>query len=150
MRAQLGFGGRVYFPADVSRRKNGHKGVFPALPPPQIYRRINALFKLFGIDQSLARQAGAARNEVTLRNGGQTLRNTYAAILIERGETDEVIAEALGLFADFSVPRLRDAHQKWLALQAKESQRQASISLNLLPVSSQFCNLQTGGTNEPE
>lgn len=121
-RARLGFGGRVLFPADVSRRKLGHNGPFQTMPPKQIYRRIKALFERFGIDQTRMELAEATnKEEVTLRNGGQTLRNTYAAILIERGETDEVIAEALGLYADFSVPRLRDAHSKWLALQGQSA-----------------------------
>jgi len=116
VRAGLGFGGRVLFPADVSRRRDGLNGPFQTMHPATIYRRINALFKRFGIDQTRAitHDEGA-----TLRNGGQTLRNTYAATLFERDEPDEVIAEALGLYADFSVPRLRDAHTKWLALQGR-------------------------------
>ena len=46
------------------------------------------------------------------RASAQTLRNTYAALLIEGGATDEHLNDFLGLQASVTAKRLREAYMQ--------------------------------------
>lgn len=74
------------------------------LSASSIHRRTNALLKLAGITGD--------------RASAQTLRNTYAGLLIEGGATDEHLVDYLGLQASVTAQRLRTAYQKALAGQS--------------------------------
>ena len=71
------------------------------LSASSIHRRTNALLKLAGITGE--------------RASAQTLRNTYAGLLIEGGATDEHLVDYLGLQASVTAQRLRAAYQKAIA-----------------------------------
>lgn len=49
------------------------------------------------------------------RSCAQTLRNTYAAILIEAGAKDLDLSGNLGLVKGFTIAKLRTAHEQWHA-----------------------------------
>ena len=68
------------------------------LSASSIHRRTNALLKQAGITGD--------------RASAQTLRNTYAGLLIEGGATDEHLVDYLGLQASVTAQRLRAAYQK--------------------------------------
>lgn len=68
------------------------------LSASSIHRRTNALLKLAGITGD--------------RASAQTLRNSYAGLLIEGGATDEHLVDYLGLQASVTAQRLRAAYQK--------------------------------------
>lgn len=68
------------------------------LSASSIHRRTNALLKLAGITGE--------------RASAQTLRNTYAGLLIEGGATDEHLVDYLGLQASVTAHRLRCAYHK--------------------------------------
>lgn len=68
------------------------------LSPSSIHRRT----------QKLLASAGIAGE----RASAQTLRNTYAALLIEGGATDEHLVDYLGLHATVTAQRLRSAYLK--------------------------------------
>jgi len=61
-----------------------------------MFRRVHRLLDLLGIKDA--------------RTCGQTLRNTYAAELIESGMDDAGIVSAMGYQGDFSIQRLRAEH----------------------------------------
>ena len=95
--------GDTLFPADIARRRNDQRLATAAMHPATVFRRLRSLFETAGIDVE--------------RAGGQTLRNTYAAMLIESAASDETIIEALGYHGDFSILALRQAHKEWMELQ---------------------------------
>lgn len=74
------------------------------LSASSIHRRTNALLKLAGITGE--------------RASAQTLRNTYAGLLIEGGATDEHLLDYLGLQASVTAQRLRAAYRTALADQS--------------------------------
>lgn len=71
------------------------------LSASSIHRRTNALLKLAGISGD--------------RASAQTLRNTYAGLLIESGASDDHLLDYLGLQASVTARRLRAAYQQALA-----------------------------------
>lgn len=81
------------FPADLSTR--GTKTDTAAMHPSTIFRAV----------QTVLREAGI----VGARACGQTLRNSYAATLIDLGFSDDQIAESMGFFDVTSAIRLRAA-----------------------------------------
>jgi site-specific recombinase XerD len=92
--------GKLMFPAMINRRREDRKVKTAAMHPSTIFRRV----------QNVLRQAGIT----SVRACGQTLRNTYAARLIDGGASDAALKEALGFQGDFSVAHLRQAHKEWL------------------------------------
>ena len=68
------------------------------LSASSIHRRTERLLKLAGITGD--------------RASAQTLRNTYAALLIEGGATDEHLNDFLGLQASVTAKRLREAYMQ--------------------------------------
>ncbi len=87
--------GDTLFPAMVNKRRHDQSAMAASLHPANVFRRLKALLNQAGIQGS--------------RACGQTLRNTYAAQLIESGASDELITQALGFKpgGEFTVPRLR-------------------------------------------
>ena len=94
-RRELGGGiGDRMFPADQSSRKNPSTLTDTAgMHASTIFRAVRGLLKEAGI-------TGA-------RACGQTLRNTYAATLIDLGFTDDEVASYMGFFDPLSALRLR-------------------------------------------
>lgn len=92
--------GRVLFPAVISRRRDDQRTQTAAMHPSTVFRRVSAL-----LNDADIRDARAC---------GQTLRNTFAASLIESGADDETIVAALGFKGVFSVPHLRLEHERFL------------------------------------
>ena len=76
------------------------------LSASSVHRRTNALLKLAGITGE--------------RASAQTLRNTYAGLLIEAKATDEQLVDYLGLQASVTAQRLRAAYNKAIAGQPIE------------------------------
>lgn len=91
----------VLFPADVIRRRNDQTQPTEAMHPATMFRRVSALFKAAGIDGS--------------RIGGQTLRNTYAAMLFEEGHSDNEMMEYLGIKLPENMIDMRQQHTAWFA-----------------------------------
>ena len=89
--------GRVLFPALITRRRDDQRTLTAAMHPATVFRRVKALLDAIGISGD--------------RACGQTLRNTYAACLIESGLDDLAIIEALGFKGEFSVLHLRAEHE---------------------------------------
>lgn len=104
IRSALPVSGGALFPADLGRRRSDRQVPTAAMHPATLFRRIKSLLSEAGISGE--------------RCGGQTLRNTYAAMLIEDGRDDEYLIECMGIFkgdyADLSIHRLREAHARWL------------------------------------
>ncbi len=94
------------FPASLTRRRNDQQVGTAAMHPATVFRRIKALLE----------QVGATGD----RACGQTLRNTYAAMLFENGADDSTVYDCLGMFSMLSVQRLRASHQLWLTEQPAE------------------------------
>lgn len=67
------------------------------------------------------RQLDAAGVELPAREAPQTLRNTFAAMLIDAGESDGLITEYLGLQETASAGRLRAHYKLMLNGQARQS-----------------------------
>ena len=82
------------FPADLRLRRHDQLKDDPAMHPSSVFRRISKVLTAAGITGN--------------RVGGQTLRNTYASMLVEAECTDLEIMEAMGLQTSRSVLRLRD------------------------------------------
>ena len=76
----------------------GRTSASVTLSPSSIHRRTERLLKLAGISGD--------------RASAQTLRNTYAALLIDGGATDEHLNDFLGLQASVTAKRLREAYAK--------------------------------------
>ena len=98
--------GRVLFPALVSRRRDDQRTLTSAMHPSTVFRRVSALLNECGI-----RDARAC---------GQTLRNTFAASLIESGADDATIIVALGYKGEFTVPHLRMEYESFLKGPARD------------------------------
>lgn len=96
--------GGALFPAAIDRRQTHRDVKTAAMHPATAFRRIQSL--LDGADIRGARASG------------QTLRNTYVAMLIEDRADDERIIESLGIFvgeySKVTVNRLREAYASWL------------------------------------
>lgn len=82
-----------------------------AFPAGRGGRPMHKATALRAIDDLVA-QAGLM-NARTARISPQTLRNAYAATLIEAGESDELLAERLGFAQLLSSKRLRAAWHDW-------------------------------------
>lgn len=91
--------GTVMFPADTSRRRDDQRTQTAAMHPATLFRRVSALMHAAGVSDA--------------RACGQTLRNTYAADLIESGADDQAICDALGYEGQFSVLHLRAEHERF-------------------------------------
>jgi site-specific recombinase XerD len=100
-RESIGLAGDILFPAAMDRRRHDQRVKTASLNPSSVFRRVAALLSSCGITGE--------------RASGQTLRNTYAAMLIESGADNEALMECLGLFALSSAERLRLQHEAWLA-----------------------------------
>lgn len=88
----------VLFPADTQRRRHDLAVPADTMHPSTIFRRVSRVLAEAGIEGD--------------RVGGQTLRNTYVAMLIEQGHSDHDIMGFMGL-TPRSVFRLRDAVKSW-------------------------------------
>ena len=92
--------GLLLFPAMVSRRRQDLQVKTAVMHPSTIFRRLQKVLHRAGIKSA--------------RASGQTLRNTYAAYLIESGKSDADLKEALGYYDDFSAKHLRESHEEWV------------------------------------
>jgi len=88
--------GEPLFPAMISRRRHDQRVISSVMHASTMFRRVHRLLDLLGIKDA--------------RTCGQTLRNTYAAELIESGMDDAGIVSAMGYQGDFSIQRLRAEH----------------------------------------
>lgn len=85
----------LLFPANIRlRRHDLAAGLNESMHPSTVFRRVSRVLTEAGITGS--------------RVGGQTLRNTYAAMLVELGCNDMEILTAMGLKTARSVLRLRE------------------------------------------
>lgn len=86
----------VLFPSDVRKRRKDQRGaeMDANMHPSSLFRRISKVLTT----------AGVTGNRV----GGQTLRNTYAALLVEAECTDAEIMASMGLKTAMTVLRLRE------------------------------------------
>ena len=84
----------LLFPADVSQRRHDLPVEQASMHPSSLFRRVSKVLTAAGISGN--------------RVGGQTLRNTYAALLVEAGSNDMEIMESMGLQTAISVFRLRE------------------------------------------
>lgn len=105
-RAELEVSADTMFPSALDRRRHDQRVATAAMHPATVYRRIHALLEEAGITGD--------------RACCQTLRNTYAAMLIEEGASDLELAECLGLFVDFSAQRMREYYRQWKESDAAE------------------------------
>ena len=92
--------GPVLFPALVSRRRDDQHILTSTMHPTTLFRRVSLLLKQAGITDA--------------RACAQTLRNTYAADLIDSGANDEMIFEAMGYVGDYSVSHLRGEYERFM------------------------------------
>lgn len=90
------------FPADASRRQTPLAAAAAGMHPSTVFRRVARVMTAAGIHGD--------------RQGAQTLRNTYGALLLEAGCSDEQFMAYMGLETARGVFRLRDA------LNARDSQ----------------------------
>lgn len=93
-RQRVGIGDQV-FPADIKSRSTRMVDT-PTMHPSTIFRAVRNVLREAGI-------TGA-------RACGQTLRNTYAATLIDLGFNDQQIQECMGFNEPLSAVRLRTAY----------------------------------------
>lgn len=91
--------GKPLFPALTSRRRADQLQQTAKMHHASVYRRVKAFLSEAGI--------------VGARASGQTLRNSYAAALIESGLPNDEIAQALGFTGDFSMLHLRKEHSDY-------------------------------------
>ena len=82
------------FPAATRLRRSPHLAKPEAMHPATLFRAVSRVLNQQGI--------------VGARVGAQTLRNTYAALLLEAGCSDQTLMETLGLKTPMSVFRLRE------------------------------------------
>lgn len=92
--------GRVLFPAMIRWRRDDQRTLTSSMHPSTVFRRISALLNACGIQDA--------------RACGQTLRNTFAASMIESGADDEAIVAALGYKGAFTVPHIRMEYERFL------------------------------------
>lgn len=90
--------GNVLFPSVVNKRRDDQRTLTASMHPASVHRRIKDIMALAGITDA--------------RACAQTLRNTYAATLIDQGATDDEVNDALGFVGDFSCARLRLTHAR--------------------------------------
>lgn len=100
-RERMADGSDLVFTADMKRRRNDKMVKTAGMHPATVYRRVAALLEAAGVTGE--------------RACCQTLRNTYAAILIEQGASDAELSECLGLYVDLSAQRMRESYLKWQA-----------------------------------
>jgi integrase len=98
--------GTSLFPAMVSRRRNDQQMDKTSMHPSTIFRRLRAVLAQAGLDKD-------REGEPQARSCGQTLRNTYAAQLMDSGADDMTLIRALGFEGDYSVQHLRQAYAAW-------------------------------------
>jgi len=89
----------LLFPAQRSAGGYKPKRATEKMHAASVYRRAERLMT----------EAGIQGNRVC----AQTLRNTYAAMLIEQGINDDLIIEYMGFFKICTAQRLREAHEEW-------------------------------------
>ena len=99
MRQSLKIDSHALFPPDLSRRRDSLPTPSEFMHPSNIYRRVNALLKRFGLSGK--------------RISPQTLRNTYAAMGIEAGWTNGMIMSSMALVEDTTLIHLRSKHKVW-------------------------------------
>jgi integrase len=92
--------GAVMFPSDTTRRRDDQRKQTAHMHPATVFRRVSALLHAAGIEDA--------------RACGQTLRNTYAAELIEAGVEDDVLCEAIGYQEVTSALHLRAEYERFL------------------------------------
>lgn len=90
-------GGALVFPADRDRAGFGRHAKTAALHASSVYRRVLRFLVEAGITGD--------------RASAQTLRNTYAAQLIEAGASDEQLVDYLGLNTSITAHRIRTAYE---------------------------------------
>lgn len=102
--------GDVLFPAVVNKRRDDQRTRTSAMHPSTVFRRTQALLEQIGITQA--------------RSCGQTLRNTFAASLIESGADNQSIIEAMGYDQEsvFTVQRLRHDHARFFGRTAAQDE----------------------------
>lgn len=99
--------GDVLFPAMIGQRRSDRLTATAGMHPVNIFRRMRNIFRR-------AKLTGT-------RTSGQTLRNTYAAQLIDAGFDDESIIEAMGFKKEgtHTVPKLRYEYGKECGIEAE-------------------------------
>jgi site-specific recombinase XerD len=96
-RAEKAEGSNLVFPAEIKKRRNDQRVKTVAMHATTVYKHVAALMEEAGITGD--------------RACCQTLRNTYAAMLIEQGASDAELSECLGLQLTLSAHRMREAHK---------------------------------------
>lgn len=103
IRAQSGTEGDLVFPSDIKPiTKNGK--LITAINPSTINRITDGLIRDSGVK---------AIRDAEHRASPQTLRNTYAAQLFERGESPALVAEWMGFAQLVSAERLHASWEMW-------------------------------------
>ena len=100
--------GDTLFPSVVNKRRHDRASLATSMHPSTMFRRL----------QNILSRAGICKNEggeIRSRTCGQTLRNSYAAHLIESGADNATLIEALGFEGYFSAQHLRQAYMEWSA-----------------------------------
>lgn len=95
-------GMNLVFPAEIKKRRNDMRRKTSSMHAATIYKRVTALMTQAGITGE--------------RACCQTLRNTYAAMLIDQGVSDAELSACLGLHLNLSAHRLRDAYHAACAM----------------------------------
>lgn len=90
-------GSNLVFPAAIRNRRSDQRVKTASMHAATVYKRVAALME----------QAGITGDRACC----QTLRNTYAAMLIEQGALDAELTECLGLQLTLSAHRMREAHK---------------------------------------
>jgi integrase len=104
----------LVFPADRDGPGFGRHAKTPALHASSVYRRVLRFLGEAGITGE--------------RASAQTLRNTYAGLLIEGGANDEQLVDYLGLSVSITARRLRAAYLNWKVRQDGESPEESTNS----------------------
>ena len=99
IRQRLNTESKALFPPDIARRRDSLPTSSEFIHPSNIYRRVNALLKSFGLTGK--------------RISPQTLRNTYAAMCIDAGWNNGVIMSSMALVEDTTLIHLRSKHKVW-------------------------------------
>jgi site-specific recombinase XerD len=98
IRATLDIQGNVLFPANTEGQ---------ALHAASLYRGVMQVLEFAGIDTA---QRG--------RISPQTLRNTYAVLMMQQGIPHAEIKASMGIYGDTSMLRIQHAYQQWLNAQS--------------------------------
>lgn len=106
--------GLILFPAMVAKRRDDQQHPSSAMHPATVFRRVKAILGAVGISEA--------------RACGQTLRNTFAAGLIDAGASDQDIIDTMGFSGNhnddgsrkkhfnITIPRLRHEHAVFFGL----------------------------------